>query len=143
MARFLKNAQLTSRSHAIQVPLGSSSIGPDAPVSGQIRFNQTNNEIEFYYGSKWYQIAHIGAVQLVVDSLTSPDGVTQTFTMSQAESDPTAILVTIGGVYQVPTTHYTVNGSTSISFTSAPPMPTGSSPNQIVIVHNLNSTNAA
>jgi hypothetical protein len=143
MARFLKNAQLVSRSHAIQVPLGSSSIGPDSPVSGQIRFNQTNSEIEFYYNTKWYQVAHIGSVQLVVDSLTSPDGVTQTFTMSQAESDPTAIIVTVGGVYQIPNTHYSVNGSSTITFLSAPPMPTGSSPNQIVIIHNINSTNAA
>jgi hypothetical protein len=142
MGRYLKNAQLTSRSHAIQVPLGSSSVGPDTPVSGQVRFNQTNNNVEFYYSTKWYQIAHIGSVQLVVDSLTSPDGVTTAFTMSQAETDPTAIVVTIGGVYQIPSTHYTVSGTT-ITFLSPPPMPTGSSPNQIVIIHNINSTNAA
>lgn len=141
MARFLKNAQLTSRSHAIQIPIGSSSVGPDAPVSGQIRFNQTNSEVEFFYNTKWYQIAHIGSVQLVVDTLVG-DGTTTTFTMSQAESDPTAILVSIGGVYQTPTTHYTVNGTTSITFTSPPPAP-GINPNQIVIVHNINSTNAA
>jgi hypothetical protein len=61
--------------------------------------------------------------------------------MSQAETDPTAIIVTIGGVYQQPTTHYTVSGTT-ITFTGAPPAP-GVNPNQIVIVHNINSTNVA
>jgi hypothetical protein len=141
MGRYLKNAQLTSRSHAIQIPIGSSSVGPDAPVNGQIRFNQTNSEVEFFYGSKWYQIAHIGSVQLVVDTFVG-DGSTTTFTMSQVESDPTAILVSIGGVYQTPTSHYTVNGTTTITFSSPPPAP-GINPNQIVIVHNINSTNAA
>jgi hypothetical protein len=143
MGRFLKNAQLNAKSHAIQIPMGWSSVGPDAPVNGQMRFNQSNSKIEFYFNNQWNQVAKIGSVQLVVDSLTSPDGVTQTFTMTQAESDPTAIVVTIGGVYQIPNTHYTVNGSTSIAFMSAPPMPTASSPNQIVIIHNINSTNAA
>lgn len=59
----------------------------------------------------------------------------------QSESDPTSIAVFIGGVYQQPTTNYTVSGTT-ISFTSAPPAP-GINPNRITIIHNLNSTNAS
>jgi hypothetical protein len=62
--------------------------------------------------------------------------------MSQAETDATAVVVTIGGVYQLPGTSYTVSGTT-ISFTSPPPAPSlPSSPNRINIVHNLNSTDA-
>ena len=63
------------------------------------------------------------------------------FTMQQAESDPSAIAVFIGGVYQQPNSNYTVNGTTSITFTSPPPAP-GVNPNQIVIIHNINSTDA-
>jgi hypothetical protein len=77
----------------------------------------------------------------VVDDLVG-DGTTTNFTMSQAETDPTAIVVTIGGVYQLPGTSYTVSGTT-ISFTSAPPAPSlPNSPNRINIIHNINSTNA-
>jgi hypothetical protein len=137
MGRYLKNTQLTGGSYAIQLPLGSSSIGPDSPVNGQIRYNQTNSKIEFYFNNIWNQVAKIGSVQLTVDTFTG-DAVTTNFTMTQAETDPTAILVTIGGVYQQPTTNYTVSGLT-ISFTSPPPSP-GINPNQIVIVHNINST---
>lgn len=140
MGRYLKNTQLEGGSYAIQLPLGSSSVGPDSPVNGQIRFNQSNNKIEFYYNTAWNQVAKIGSVPLVVDDLTG-DGTTTIFTMTQSETDPTAVAVFIGGVYQQPTTNYTVSG-TAITFTSPPPAP-GINPNRITIVHNLNSTDAA
>lgn len=141
MARFLKNTQLKGGSYALQLPLGYSSVGPDVPVNGQIRFNLTNTKVELFYNGQWNQVAKIGTVNIVVDEFTG-DGVTTTFTMSQAESSDSAILVSIGGVYQQPTTNYTTNGTTTITFTSPPPAP-GVNPNKIVVVHNLNSTNAA
>ena len=143
MARYFKNPDIAKNgSLAARLPIVPSSAYGDAPTSGLIRFNQGTNKIEFYYNSAWNQVAKIGSVQIVVDDLVSSDGTTTNFTMSQAETDPTAIVVTIGGVYQQPTTHYTVSGTT-ISFTSAPPKPSlPNSPNHINIIHNLNSTNA-
>lgn len=141
MARFFKNAQLKSASYAVQLPLGTSSLGPEVPQNGQIRFNLSNTKVELFYNGQWNQVAKIGAVNIVVDEFTG-DGITTTFTMSQAESSDNAILVSIGGVYQQPTTNYTTNGTTTITFTSPPPAP-GVNPNKIVVVHNLNSTNAA
>jgi hypothetical protein len=141
MGRYLKNTQIEGGSYAIQLPLGSNSVGPDVPQNGQIRFNTSNNRIEMFFGSSWNQVAKIGSVAIVVDEFTG-DGVTTEFTMSQAESSESAVLVSIGGVYQQPTTNYTVDGSTTITFTSPPPAP-GVNPNKIVVVHNLNSTDAA
>ena len=141
MGRYLKNTQLEGGSYAIQLPLGSNSVGPDVPVNGQIRFNTSNNKIEMFFAGIWNQVAKIGTVNITVDEFTG-DGVTTTFTMSQAESSVSAVLVSIGGVYQQPTTNYTVDGSTTITFTSPPPAP-GVNPNKIVVVHNLNSTDAA
>lgn len=139
MGRFLKNPDIAQGTLGVRLPIGTSSLS-DAPVDGIIRFNQTNNKVEFYYNGSWSQIAKIGTVPLVVDDLTG-DGLTQVFVMSQAETDPTSIAVFIGGVYQQPTTNYTVAG-TAITFTSPPPAP-GVNPNKITIIHNLNSTNAA
>lgn len=141
MGRYLKNTQLEGGSYAIQLPLGSNSVGPDVPVNGQIRFNTSNNKIEMFFAGIWNQVAKIGTVNITVDEFTG-DGVTTTFTMSQTESSVSAVLVSIGGVYQQPTTNYTVDGSTTITFTSPPPAP-GVNPNKIVVVHNLNSTDAA
>ena len=63
--------------------------------------------------------------------------------MSQSESNASNILVTISGVYQAPINNYTVSG-TQITFTSAPPAVDASgNPNKIIVVHNINSTNAA
>lgn len=141
MGRYLKNTQLEGGSYSVQLPLGSSSVGPDSPVNGLIRFNQSNFKIEFYYNNTWNQVAKIGSVALVVSSFVG-DGVTQTFgPLNKSETDPKAIAVFIGGVYQRPTDNYTVAGTT-ITFTSAPPAP-GISPNEITIIHNLNSTDAA
>jgi hypothetical protein len=141
MGRYLKNTQLEGGSYAVQLPLGSTSVGPDVPVNGQIRFNLSNTKVELFYNGVWNQIAKVGTVSIVVDEFTG-DGITTTFTMSQAESSDSAVLVSIGGVYQQPTTNYTTDGSTTITFTSPPPAP-GVNPNKIVVVHNLNSTNAA
>jgi hypothetical protein len=140
MGRYLKNTQLEGGSYAVQLPLGSNSIGPDQPVNGQIRFNTSNNKVELFFSGVWNQVAKIGSVQINVDEFTGDNSQT-VFTMSQAESDENAILVQIGGVYQQPNVNYTVNGTTAITFTSPPPAP-GVNPNKIVVVHNLNSTNA-
>lgn len=142
MGRFLKNTQLVGGSYSVQLPVGTSSLGPDSPVAGQIRFNRTTSKIEFYYNNTWNQVAKIGSVALVVDEFTG-DNTTTNFTMSQSESDAKSILVTISGVYQAPVNNYTVSGTT-LTFTSPPPAVDASgNPNKIIVVHNLNSTNAA
>jgi hypothetical protein len=140
MARFLKNPTVHDNPNfAVQLPIVPSSSFGDAPVSGLLRFNQGTNRIEFYYNGAWSQVAKIGAVQLVADTLGPGDGSTTAFTMSQSETDPTAIAVFVGGVYQIPTTNYTVSGYT-ITFTSAPPVGT-LTPTTITVIHNINSTN--
>jgi hypothetical protein len=148
MARFLKNPDLTrSGKLAARLPIVPDSTYGDAPVDGLIRFNQSPLDslvprIEFYYDGTWNQVAKIGTVQLNVEDLGAGDGTSKViFTMSQSESDPKSIAVFVGGVYQKPYDNYNVSG-TNIIFTSPPPAPTGMSPNQIIVIHNLNSTNA-
>ena len=139
MGRYLKNPDLAQGSSAARLPIIPSGSQGDSPVTGLIRFNQATSRIEFFYNNAWSQIAKIGSVQIVVDSLGPGDGITANFTMSQQETDPTAIAVFVGGVYQQPTTHYTVSG-VGIQFTTAPPLGT-ITPTQIIVIHNLNSTN--
>lgn len=141
MGKYLKNPDIAPGALGVRLPIGYTSVS-DAPSDGLIRFNASNNKVEFYYNGNWNQIAKIGSVSITVDDLVG-DGTTTGFTMSQSESDATNIVVTIGGVYQLPGTNYTVSGTT-ITFTSPPPAPSlPSSPNRINIIHNLNSTDAA
>jgi len=139
MGKLLKNPDISPGSLAARLPIATTSIG-DTPVNGLIRFNTTNNKVEFYYNSTWNQVAKIGSVSLVIDDLVG-DGTTTAFTMAQSETSADSIAVFVGGVYQTPTTNYSVTGTT-ITFTSAPPAP-GINPNRITIIHNLNSTDAA
>lgn len=139
MARFLKNPDLAAGAQAAKLPIVPSSAYGDSPTNGLIRFNQSTSRIEFFYNNSWSQIAKIGSVQIVVDNLGPGDGTTVSFTMTQQETDPTAVAVFVGGVYQQPTTHYTVSGY-QITFNTAPPLGT-INPTSIVVIHNINSTN--
>lgn len=141
MGRYLKNTQLQGGSYAIQLPVGSNSVGPENPQNGMIRWNESSKRFQMWYDSSWITLARVGSVPLSVDEFTG-DNSTTTFTMSQAEADANGVLVEIGGVYQQPNVNYTFDGSTTITFTSAPPAP-GVNPNKIVVVHNINSTDAA
>jgi hypothetical protein len=110
MARYLKNPDITrSGKLAARLPVVANGSFGDAPVDGLIRFNQGTSRIEFYYNNTWSQVAKIGSVQLNIDTFVG-DNLQQVFAMSQSETDPTAVAVFIGGVYQQPTQHYSVSG---------------------------------
>jgi len=120
MGYFVKNRQLQSGSTGVVLPTGSSADRPDAPTFGVIRYNTDLGDVEYFSGTSFVALAAGGAVSYVVDDFTG-DGSTTTFTMSQAESDETQIIVFVGSIYQDPATAYTVNGGLDIVFTSAPP----------------------
>lgn len=142
MGRFVKGATIPNGDYAVRLPMGSNSVGPVNPLNGQIRFNQSNSKVEMFFAGIWNQIAKIGKVALTVDELGPGDNTTTSFVMSVPELTDNDVLVTIGGVYQKPTTNYTILGNV-ITFASPPPAPSTASPNKIVVVHGINSTNAA
>jgi len=141
MGRYLKNTQLTGGSYAVQLPLGSNSLGPDAPVNGQIRFNQDTNKIELYYNGSYQQVAKIGTVDIVTDTFTTSDGVTSygPMTYSYNSGEEASVLVFVGGVQQKPVTNYTFDGTSAIGLNPT----VGTAGQTITILHNFNSTDAA
>lgn len=139
MGRMLKNTTPKTASHAIRLPVGTSSVGPDSAVVGQTRWNTTTSKFEYYTGSAWNAVAHEGVATLTRDNF-SGTGSQQDFTMSIAYSSgqESQVLVFVGTVVQIPTTNYTFSGTTTIHFLAAP-----SNGAAISIVHNLGSTTAA
>jgi hypothetical protein len=75
--------------------------------------------VEFFNGTEFVAL-NSGDVEYTVDNFVG-DGSTTEFTMTVAESSATQIMVFVGSIYQEPTTAYTVNGSVTLTFTSAPP----------------------
>jgi len=133
MGRMIKNAGPKTASHAFALPLGTNSIAPDSAVVGQTRWNTFTNRFEYYNGSSWAATAHEGTVNIVKDSFSGNTVATQ-FTMSKSYSSGSEanVLVFVGQVYQNPGVAYTFNGTTTVTFTSAPATGT----NNILLLHN-------
>jgi hypothetical protein len=150
MGRYLKNTQLEGGSYAIQIPLGSSSIGPDSPVNGQMRFNQTTSKIEFYYNSAWNSVAKIGRVDIATDTFDTSDFISASgqLLMPNAPRDYSAgeeasVMVFIGGVQQRPIDHYTFAALPGSKFIYLNPTAIGDAGQTVLVIHNFNSTDAA
>jgi hypothetical protein len=150
MARFLKNTQLKGGSYSIQLPLGTSSVGPESPVDAQIRFNQTNNKIEFYYNGQWNQVAKIGQVPIYMDTFTTYDDISASnqFTMTNAPRDyltgeETSVMIFVGGVQQKAGVNYTFSSSVPSKELYLTPSSSGDAGQPVIVLHNINSTDAA
>ena len=141
MGRFLKNSQLKTGSYSIRIPVTDNALAsPDVLVNGLIRYNELTSAIEFAIDGQWRRVAKIGKVSVETQELTGDN--TQTdFVLSNSIETENDIQVFIGGVYQQPGLNYEAQGTT-LTFFSPPPAP-GINPNKIVVVYNLNSTDAA
>lgn len=130
----LKNRIVTAF-ESIVLPSGTSAQRPSDPDIGATRFNTTNGNLEVFNGTSFESLAVEGLIDLTVDTFTG-DGSTVVFgSMTNTVDSADAIMVFIEGVYQTPTTNYTVDGSYDITFTGVPP--NGATIN---VIHNLNST---
>jgi hypothetical protein len=140
MGRYLKNTAIDTPSSAIRLPIGSSSVRPDAPVDGQIRFNTSLSKIEMYFNGVWNSVAKIGTVDIVQDTFTTVSGTTSYGPMSYAYSagQESSVMVYVGGVQQIPGTNYQFQGDTTILLNPT----NGTSGQTITILHNFNSTDA-
>ena len=123
MGRLAKNPGAVSNVDAatsLLLPGGSTALRTDSPFPGQTRYNTNFNKIEYWDGTEWVQGSSTGLVPIAKDTMTGT-GVSITFTMSQTVDTEADVMVFVGGVYQNPAVAYTVDGSTTITFTSPPP----------------------
>jgi hypothetical protein len=120
MGYFLKNRQLQSGSTSVAVPTGTTIELPANPIAGMITYNSTSNVLQVYNGSSWQTLSTLSGITYTVDSFTGT-GSQVAYTMSFTPTNAQQIQVFVGGLYQVPTTNYTVS-STTITFSSAPPL---------------------
>jgi len=80
------------------------------------RYNLTNNGLEYYGASSW--IALTTQFTVITSETFNGDGSTVAFTLA-GTSTTAATIVAINGVLQIPTTAYSVSGTT-LTFTEAP-----------------------
>ena len=102
--------------NSILIPVGNTAQRPGTSVTGMIRFNTTLDVLEFYDNDSWVPATSEFTV-ITADSFVG-NGVATTFTLSSA-STTAGTVVAINGVVQIPTTAYSVSGTT-LTFTEAP-----------------------
>jgi len=105
---------------SILLPVGTSAQRPSSAggtdVTGMFRYSTTNNGLEYYGASSW--VALTTQFTVITSETFNGDGATVAFTMA-GTSTTAATVVAINGVLQIPTTAYSVSGST-LTFTEAP-----------------------
>ena len=98
------------------IPTGTTAQRPDSPVTGMVRFNTTSDNLEFYDADGWTSAGSVFTV--ISDDQFTGNSVQTAFTLSQSATTASSI-VSINGVVQIPTTAYSVSGTT-LTFTEAP-----------------------
>jgi hypothetical protein len=127
----LKNRIFQGASHTTGIPNNPSGIAPDFTTSNaQIRFNTTNNKLEFYsnitqqpLAGGWNAIATQGNTTITKTSFTGNGVAVQFWPLGYSSGDENLVLVHVGTVYQIPTTNYTFGtggNAGNIIFSSAP-----------------------
>jgi hypothetical protein len=102
--------------NSILLPVGNTVQRPATGVTGMLRFNTTEDTIEYYDSDSWNTVT--GDFTVIVADDFNGDGSTVNFTLSQ-DSTTAATIVSINGVVQIPVTAYSVTGNV-LTFTEAP-----------------------
>ena len=151
MGRFAKNPLIGDNAFGVTIPNVTTAQRPSG-VNGQLIYNTTTSTYQVYNGSNWHNVSEASREKTITIDRFQGDDTTLTFgngagntldgstgaSFSQTVNDATDILVFIGGVYQVPTTNYTVSGQ-QITFGSVVQANDGESNGHIItIIHGLN-----
>lgn len=101
---------------AVKMPSGVTGHRPLTPLAGHLRFNTSNNILEYYNGTDWVSTA--SDFGLITSEQFTGDDSTTIFTLA-TPATTNSVLVIIQGVTQIPVAAYTVSGST-LTLTQAP-----------------------
>ena len=159
MGRYVKNPEAT-QGQTFEIPQVTTANRPGGK-NGQIVFNKTTSTYQVYNGAQWYNVSESSRDKTITIDRFQGDGSTLTFgngvgnTLDGSTTanfsvpvtgDPTDLLVFVGGVYQTPTTNYTMSGSgttATITFGSIVPANDGSTNGHIItIVHGIEKLGA-
>ena len=99
------------------IPVGNIGQRPGTGVTGMLRFNSQENYVEVFDNTEWTAVA-APPLTVITDDQFNGDGTTVAFTLSES-STTAGTIVSINGVVQIPTSAYSVSGTT-LTFTEAP-----------------------
>ena len=111
---------IVNTTDSIIIPVGTTGQRPGSvggtDAAGMIRFNSSTDQLEYHDGTGWNNTGTTFTV-IAADSFDGDDSAT-IFTLG-AVATTNSCIVSINGVVQIPTTAYSVSGTT-LTFTSPP-----------------------
>ena len=107
-----------SATDSMMIPAGTTAQRPASGVAGMIRYNSTNDGIEYYDTSESSFKSLTAEFTVITGETFDGDGSETGFTLGSSQTTASCI-VSINGVVQLPTTAYAVSGTT-LTFTEAP-----------------------
>ena len=100
------------------IPSGTTAQRPSTGVAGMIRYNSTTDSIEYYDVTETAFKSLTAEFTVITGQTFDGDDSETAFTLSSSQTTASCI-VSINGVVQLPTTAYSVSGTT-LTFTEAP-----------------------
>ena len=100
---------------AMLIPTGNTASRPSTLLEGYLRFNTDTQNIEWYDGIQWSSFQQ----GQITSQVISPDGITDTYTLS-ANASTYGVIVSINGTLQQPATSYNIINNNQIQFTEIP-----------------------
>lgn len=95
--------------NALLIPVGNTAQRPGTAISGEIRYNNSINQVEAYTGNSWTSLGSSPFAEITTQIITGDDS-SVTFTLNQSTT-ASAIIVSTNGVMQIPDVAYTVSGN--------------------------------
>lgn len=123
MGRFIKNRELKSGSHSIRLPMGTTILAPNDPVTGLFRFNHPKNRVEVYRSNRWVPLAFAPEIDFPFKETFYGTGTQVVFgpmRYKYPKNNEIYVRIYVHNVFQNPGVAYTIDDY-SITFTSPPP----------------------
>lgn len=123
MGRFLKNKEIKSASYSVRVPMGTSILGPDSPVTGLLRYNTPSRRIEVYRDLKWVPLAFASPIEYPFKETFYGTGTQLVFgpmKYKYPKNNEIYLQIFVHNIFQNPGVAYTIDDY-SIIFSSPPP----------------------
>lgn len=132
MGRFAKNKEIKTGSYSVRLPMGTTILAPNDPVTGLFRYNETKRRIELYRQNRWVPMAFASEIEYPFRETFYGTGTQLVFgpmKYKYPKGNEIYLSVFVHNVFQNPGVAYTIDDY-SIIFTS--PVPDG---HPVVILH--------
>lgn len=132
MGRHLKNTEIKTGSHSVRLPMGTTILAPNDPVTGLFRYNEIRRRVEVYRLNRWVPLQFASDIEYPFKETFYGTGSQVVFGPMKYKyptNNEIYLKIFVHNIFQNPGVAYTIDDYT-ITFTSPPP-----DGHPIVVIH--------